>query len=222
MPKLSLCAKEARAVTFAASPQLALSLAIVNETPDESIESIMLAAQVWIETPERSYAPSEIARLSDIFGEHDRWERTLRRVMWTTAPVVVPAFATETVVDVPLPCPLDFEATPTSYLFALQDGEVPITLQFSGSAFYRAKNGALQVAPIPWSSESKLRVPLAVYRQTIDHYYPNRAAFSLRRDVFDRLQQYRVEQKMTTFEETLERLLAGAKSVDLSAREPTA
>ncbi len=208
VPKLRFQVDRARAVTFAASPQLALSVSISNDAPSETVHSIMLASQVWIETPERTYTPSEAARLADLFGEPDRWERTLRRVIWTTASVVVPAFSIETNVDLPLPCPHDFESTTTQYLFALENGEVPITLQFSGSAFYRADDDALQVAPIPWSSEAKFRVPLSVYRETIDHYYPNRAPLSLRRDVLDRLRRYKVERHIATWEEAVERLLA--------------
>jgi hypothetical protein len=41
----------------------------------------------------------------------------------------------------------------------------------------------------------------------MEHYYPNSAWLSLRRDVFDRLQQYKISHSIPTFEQVLERLL---------------
>jgi hypothetical protein len=44
----------------------------------------------------------------------------------------------------------------------------------------------------------------------MDTYYPNQAWVQLRRDVFDRLYQYKVSQGIPTWEETVERMLAKA------------
>ena len=42
----------------------------------------------------------------------------------------------------------------------------------------------------------------------MEHYYPNRPGSRLRKDVFDRLAEYRSRQGLPTWEQALERLLA--------------
>ena len=64
---------------------------------------------------------------------------------------------------------------------------------FSGTVFYAGQNGALQVAPISWVKETRFRLPVAVWKEMMDLYYPNSAWLCLRRVVFDRLHQSKVE-----------------------------
>ena len=63
---------------------------------------------------------------------------------------------------------------------------------FSGTVFYADGNGALQVAPIPWDKEARFRLPVKAWNEMMDIYYPNSAWLCLRRDVFERLYQYKV------------------------------
>jgi hypothetical protein len=79
---------------------------------------------------------------------------------------------------------------------------------FSGTVFYMDPAGDLQVAPIPWDKEAKFRLPLKVWKDMIDAYYPNSAWLSLRRDVFDRLYQYKIRNGIPTWEQAIEQLLA--------------
>ena len=51
------------------------------------------------------------------------------------------------------------------------------------------------MAPISWDKEAKFRLPLKVWKEMMDLYYPNSAWLCLRRDVFERLQQYKVRQR---------------------------
>ena len=189
----------------AASPELALEVAI-DDAAARDVRSVLLSAQVWIEAKERAYSSEEKARLVELFGDSNRFDRTVRRVMWTKTSIVVPAFRSHTSIDLPLPCPWDFEASISKYMFAISEGSIPITLQFSGSIFL-ADAGSLQIVPIPWTSEAKLALPIAIYRETIDHYYPNRASLALRRDVFERLHRYKMTTESPTFDAALEKLL---------------
>jgi hypothetical protein len=50
-----------------------------------------------------------------------------------------------------------------------------------------------------------------VWKDLIDHYYPNSAWLYLRRDVFDRLYQYKVRHGIPTWEQVIERVLAGTE-----------
>lgn len=205
MHDLAFSVETAKTVKHAASPELALTIAI-HDRAGRDIRSLSLTAQVWIEANERVYSREEKERLVDLFGDEARWDRTLRRMMWARTSVVVPAFASQTLADMPLPCPWDFEASVTRYLFSIAGGSIPITLQFSGSVFWMDEN-ALQIAPIAWTSEARFALPGAIYRQTLDHYYPNRVPLALRRDVFERLQRYKTATESPTFDAALERLL---------------
>ena len=48
------------------------------------------------------------------------------------------------------------------------------------------------------AKEAKFRLPQKVWRELIDSYYPNTAWLCLRRDVFDRLNQYKMRRGIPT------------------------
>ena len=55
--------------------------------------------------------------------------------------------------------------------------------------------------------EARFSLPVKTWRRLIDAYYPNIAFVELRRDVFDRLYQYKVRHGIPTWEQALERML---------------
>lgn len=207
MPDLSLQVEGAEAVPFAASPLLNLKLRITNADAAEPIQTIALRCQIQLEVTRRRYSSEEQERLHDLFGEPERWGQTLRTMLWTHASIIVPPFVGSTVVELPLPCTFDFNIAATKYFAGLEDGEIPLFLLFSGTVFFEADDGALQVAQIPWDREAKYRLPVAVWQQMMDNYYPNSAWLSVRRDIFDRLHQYKRQHGIPTWEQALERLL---------------
>ena len=92
MPDLNFVVESADSVPFAAAPTISLMLRVTNTQPEENIHTIALRAQIQIEATRRRYTDSEKAKLLDLFGEPDRWSRTLRAMLWTHASVVIPAF----------------------------------------------------------------------------------------------------------------------------------
>jgi Family of unknown function (DUF6084) len=46
------------------------------------------------------------------------------------------------------------------------------------------------------------------WHELIDHYYPNTAWLTLRRDIFDRLHRYKMERGIATWDQALEAVLA--------------
>lgn len=215
MPDLNFQVHEAEADAYAASPLLIFKLGIINAELEEPIHTIALRCQIQIEALRRHYTPPEQQRLRDLFGEPERWSQTLRTMLWTHTSVVVTPFTGNTMVDLPAPCTFDFNVAATKYFAGVENGEIPLCLQFSGTVFYEAENGLLQVAQIPWSKEAKYRLPLRVWQEMMDIYYPNSAWLSLRRDVFDRLHQYKMRRGLPTWEQTLESLLPPNESDDL-------
>lgn len=213
MPELSFRVEGADLVQFAIAPTLALKLRIDNAIPQQRIESIMLQCQVQIEATRRRYATEEQPRLLDLFGEPERWGKTLRTMLWTNVTVNVRPFTDSTLFDLHIPCTFDFNVAATKYFHALDAGEVPLALLFSGTIFYDDEERGLQVTQIPWNREANYRLPVAVWRQVIDHYYPNTSWLTVRRDVFDRLNEFKMRNSIATWDQALERLLAQTVSL---------
>jgi len=207
VPDLNFLVLGAAPLPFAASPQLGFKLEIVNDKADEAIQTVVLRCQIMIEATRRHYNAEEQERLRDLFDEPSRWSQTLRTMLWTHASVIVSPFTGKTTVDLPVECTFDFNIAATKYFAGLEGGEVPVLLQFSGTIFYINESGALQVAQISWSKETKYRLPVRVWKEMMEIYYPNSGWLQLRRDVFDRLYQYKVRRGIPTFEQALESIL---------------
>ncbi len=215
MPDLSFTVESAESVPFAAAPTLSLKLKVSNPQPDEVIHTVALRAQIQIESTRRRYSDAEKAKLLDLFGEPDRWSRTLRSMLWTHASAVIPGFTGSTVADLQIPCTFDFNVAATKYFHGVTDGDIPLNLLFSGTVFYALPDGTLQVAPIPWNKEARFRLPVQVWRKMMDEYYPNSAWLAIHRDVFERLYEFKVRNGIPSWEEALDRLLAPSEETVL-------
>jgi hypothetical protein len=208
MPDLTFRVEGAEAIPFAAQPMLALKLRISNASAEETIHTVALRAQIQIEAPRRHYNADEKRALRDLFGEPERWSRTLRPMLWTHASTVISSFTGETNADLQVPCTFDFNVAATKYLHAVTDGDIPLNLLFSGTVFYIGAQETLQVAPISWDKEARFPLPVRVWREMMYIYYPNTAWLCLRRDIFERLYNFKVQRSIPTWEDALERLLA--------------
>lgn len=207
MPDLSFSIEAAEVVGFAAAPTLAFKLRVTNDDRSETIHTVALRCQIQIDVARRRYTPEEQARMRDLFGEPERWSQTLRSLLWTHASVIVPGFRGSTLVDLPVICTFDFNVAATKYFDGLSDGEIPLQFLFSGTIFYSDEFQSLQIAPIPWEQEAKFRLPAKVWREMMESYYPNTVWLNLRRDVFDRLNEYKTRHGIPTWEQALERIL---------------
>jgi hypothetical protein len=211
MPDLSFKIEGADAVPYAAAPMLAFKLRLTNKPAEQTVHTVVLRAQIQIDVTRRRYTPQEQEQLADLFGDADRWSQTLRNMLWTHASVVVPEFQAETVVDLPVPCTFDFNVAATKYFHGLKDGDLPLIFLFSGTVFYQDEGGALQVAPISWDKEDKFKLPAKAWHDLIKNYYPNSTWLNLRKDVFERLYEYKVRHGIPTWEQTMERVLAAVE-----------
>jgi Family of unknown function (DUF6084) len=207
MPDLSFRIEDATVVPFAAAPTLAFRLRIENAIVGEMIHTVALRCQIQIDVTRRRYTLEEQGRMRDLFGEPDRWSQTLRSLLWTHANVVVPSFQGSTTADLPVPCTFDFNVAATKYFEGLTEGEIPLLVMFSGTVFYADADDVLQVMPISWEQETRFKLPVKVWRDMMDSYYPNCIWLSLRRDVFERLYQYKMQHGIPTWEQALEKVL---------------
>ena len=210
MPNLDFSVISADAVTFAASPLLSFKLKIRNTESDERIQSIALRCQIQIETTKRRYGATEQANLFELFGEPERWGRTLTSMLWTHTSATVPCFESETVVDLPVPCTFDFNIAATKYFEGLEDGVVPLNLMFSGTVFFDGPVGLL-VEQISWDKEARFNLPVRVWREMMDHYYPNTVWLGLRKDVFEDLRRYKTANAIPTWEQLFANIIPTAK-----------
>ena len=206
MPDLDFAVESVTVLDGSLTPVLSFGLHISDADGDD-VDSVVLSCQIMIDAVRRPYAAREQEALLDLFGVPQRWGTTLKSMLWTHAGMTVPAFSGETVVTLGVPATFDLSVASTKYFFALEDGEVPLTFQFSGTVFYRDPEGFLTIDRIAWTKEARFLLPVAVWRELIEHHYPDGAWLCLRRDVFDRLYRYKAQRGVATWEEVLSSLL---------------
>ena len=201
-PDLHFTIETAETLRFAASPHIVFKLRITDSAP-RTIHTVILRCQIQLDVSRRRYTAEEQKRLTDLFGEPNRWGETLRPLLWTNTSIVVPSFDNSIVVDLPIPCTFDFNVAATKYFAGTETGEIPVSFFFNGTIFYEREDSALQVAQISWEKEASYRMPIRIWREMMDAYYPNTTWLCLQRDAFERLYAYKVKRGITTFDEAL-------------------
>jgi len=196
---------------YAAVPVLTARLRI-EEATGEAVHAIALRCQVRIEPQRRRYSDDEESGLLDMFGRRQRWGDTLKPFLWMHSTAMVQGFSESSEVDLPLPCTYDFDVAGAKYLSALHDGEIPLVFLFSGTVFTRGSTG-FGVQQIPWNKDVTHRMPVQVWRDLIDTYFPNSGWVRMNRDTLDALAQFRFARGLTTWDDTVGALLAVAKEV---------
>ena len=193
---------------YAVTPQLTARLRI-EESTGQRVHAIALHCQVCVEPQRRRYDDTETGGLLALFGERERWADTLRPFTWMRCDTTVPGFTGATETDLALPCTYDLEVIGSRYLNALDAGDVPLDLLFSGTVFTRGEHG-FGVEPVPWHCEARHRMPVAVWQRMIAMYFPGTGWLRLDTGVLDRLAGYRARHGLTSWEETVEKLLGAA------------
>jgi hypothetical protein len=171
------------------------------------VRSIVLDVQLQIAARRRSYVESAYDRVFELFGPPDAWGTSLRTLPWTRMTVDVPPFEGSTTVDLHVPCSYDLEVVASRYFDALEDGEVPLEFLFSGTVFHGAP---LQAARISWASEAEYRLPVAVWKQTMERHFRDTAWLRVRKDRFDRLVSYKSRHALASWEDVVDELLERA------------
>src|SRR3954453_2997085 len=108
LPELTFSIVDGAAEQHAAVPTLRFTLEIESRG-GVPIQSVMLTAQIRIDVTRRTHDVDTRTRLTELFGEPERWRETARSLFWTHASVVVPPFEGRTRVALLVPCTYDFE-----------------------------------------------------------------------------------------------------------------
>ena len=208
MTAVSFAVVDARSEPYAATPTIMVRLRI-TEASGGVVHALALRCQVRIEPQRRRYDQAEEERLYELFGETPQWGDSLRPFLWTHSSLTVPSFTGSTEVDLPLACTYDFEVAGARYLHSLGQGDIPLLLLFSGTAFTRSAAG-VTAEPVSWNEEASYRLPVAVWRQTMDWYFPNSGWLRVGRDTLDALTRFKAERALPTWDMVVERLLKEA------------
>lgn len=206
MPDLNFEVLGASAKAFCATPTINFRLKV--DAPDgEAIKGVSLETQVRIEAQVRRYNDEEKDNLYDLFGEASRWSQTVRSLLWTHAVTNVPPFTGSVEVELPVHCTYDFNVVSAKYFYGLEEGNVPLTLLFSGTVFYYGDENQLQIERISWTKEAPFSMPVSTWKDLMQMYYPNTAWLALRQDAFELLARYKSANNFPTFEQAIESLV---------------
>lgn len=194
----------ARVEPHAMAPTLVLRLH-VTAAGAGTVHAAIVRCDLHIDVRRRRYSTAEGDRLVELFGTRERWGETMRPLFWTQVSFALPAFTGRLDFDLPVACTYDFEVASAKYFHALDTGEIPLQLLFSGSIFF-VHAGAFQVKPLPWDTEADFRLPVGTWREVMSRHFHDTTWIRLRRESFDALYRFRTERALPSWEATVEAL----------------
>jgi Family of unknown function (DUF6084) len=195
----------ARSDPYAAGPTLTFRLRVAELT-GARVHAVALRVQLRIEPQKRRYSEQEAEQLAGLFGDRTRWADTVRPLQFAEVAVMVPSFTGSVEVDVPVPCTYDLEIAATSYFHALDEGEIPLILLFSGTLITRGING-FSVTRVPWHKDAGCRVAVSEWRAMMDRFFPNSGWLRLDVQTLEALARYKNARALPTWERAIESLL---------------
>ena len=173
------------------------------------MHAVALRCQIRIEPQLRRYNHEEEERLVEVFGEPSQWGDSLKPFLWTHVATTITGFDGSTEIDLPVTCTYDLEVAATKFFHSVDDGEIPLVLLFSGTTFTQGDAG-LSVAPVAWHEEASFRLPVQVWREMMDLYFPNSGWLMLSRDTLDVLTRFKAARALPTWDHVVEQLLKEA------------
>lgn len=220
VPDLSFQVESVEVARAAAVPTLLFRLRIRQRAGIAMavpVRNVSLHCQLRIDATNREYDADQKSRLAELFGERENPRRTLGTLLWARAHADVGPFQAVTTVDLAVPCSYDFNLAATKYFNGMETGAVPLLLLFSGSVVYRGPDGQLAIDQIPWSAEARYELPVQVWRDLMQRYYPNQIFVGVERSVYYALNEYRRQNGCDGFGEAIESLLRRPASVSRSS-----
>jgi hypothetical protein len=209
MTELSFTCVDVQPERYAAAPTLLFRLRIGAES-GKRVRAIALRCQIRIEPARRGYGDKEAEGLLELFGERERWGDTLQAFQFANTSTVVPSFNDWIELDITVPCSYDMEVTAGRYFHALESGEIPFILLFSGTIFGDGENG-MWIEQVPWHAEARYKMPVAVWREMMDMHFPGSGWLRLRRDTIDAIANIRATRALPTWDDAIMAVLDTAR-----------
>jgi hypothetical protein len=154
------------------------------------------------------YHAEEKAKLTELFGEPHRWSVSAQRMHWTSESLLVPSFRGSTEAEIEVLCNYDVELAAAKYFHSVTDGEVPLAFHFNGSVYYSGEDDRLQIVQVPWDTSIDFAMPVSVWKEMVDSYYPFRGWIPVHRDTLDALQRLKARLGAPTLDAAVTELLA--------------
>lgn len=196
---------------YAVGPTLLFRLRI-SELTGSPVHAMVLRCQIRIEPQRRRYDEEDSELLGALFGDRSRWGETLKPMLFAAESTTVSRFTGTTEVDLPVRCSYDLEVAAGKYFHGLRDGVVPMALLFSGTVFGKGDTG-LWVEQVPWHHTATYRMPVGVWRDMMDSYFPNSAWLRLPKDTVDAIGRYKSARAIPTWDAAVLSLLDSAGEV---------
>ena len=200
MPDLSFVIERGSPVLQAAAPMMAFRVRIANQSL-ERIHAIALDCKIHVEAPSGPPTRHVRDRLEELFGEPSRWASATRPMLWARAGAIVKSFSESAVCEIEVPCSFDFNLAATKFFYGVEAASAPLLFEFSGTAF--PDGDPAPIAP----RTARFTLPMSVWSELMENYYPDSTWLRLPRSVFQRLAQFKDENLIPTWEDVLERLL---------------
>jgi hypothetical protein len=71
------------------------------------------------------------------------------------------------------------------------------------------------VERVPWEKEAAFRLPVRLWREVMDRYFPGSAWIRLQRESLDALQRFKAEHALPTWDDALAALLANSPTLEV-------
>jgi len=198
---------------FAAQPTLRFEMSVYEPT-DRPIYAISIKAQINFDPARREYDAATREDLVELFGIPERWPSTTRSFLWCHASTVVHSFTGATTFGLEVPCTSDLEVTAARYVSALPDGEVPITMHFTGRVLYQGPERQVQAVHLPWSTSASYRMPVDVWRKMMKHHHGESGFVLLHHDTLAALKKHKRINGLHSFDAVVLDLLEHAPTGD--------
>lgn len=198
---------------FAAQPTLRFELS-ASEPTDRPIYAISLTAQINFDPARRTYDADTREDLVELFGAPERWPSTTRSFLWCHASAMVHSFAGATTFGLEVPCTADLEVVASRYVAALPDGEVPLTMHFTGRVLYQGPERQVQVVHLPWSTSASYRMPVGVWRDMMKHHHGNSGFVLLHDDTLEALKRHKRTRGLHSYDGVVLDLLERVPAAD--------
>ena len=194
---------------FAAQPTLRFELSVFEPT-DRPIYAIALKAQIMFDPARRDYDAPTREKLFEIFGAPERWPSTTRSFLWCHSTAMVNSFTGATTFGLEVPCTSDLEVVAARYVSALPDGDVPLTMHFTGRILYSGPERQVQVVHLPWSLSAQYRMPVTVWKNMIKHHHGNSGFVLLHDDTITQLGKHKRRRGLHSYDAVVLDLLEHA------------
>lgn len=194
---------------FAAQPTMRFELS-VSEPEDRPIYAIALTAQINFDPARREYDASTREDLHELFGAPERWPSTTRSFLWCHATTMVHSFTGATTFGLEVPCTADLEVVASRYVAALPDGEIPLTMHFTGRVLYQGPQRQVQVVHLPWSTSASYRMPVTTWKSMMKHHHGNSGFVLLHDDTLEALVKHKRVNGLHSFDAVVLDLLEHA------------